>query len=426
MVERSAFYDLLTGMMEIDPAVRWTPAQALKHPFITGEPFDEPFAPKPIPERTTPEEREELQRVAAKEAAKISSGEPVKKKKKPIPRDVPPMADVVPPTPPAIPVGGLAAAFAASSASGSAPPIQPITPNVVNPVVAEAFNGAMLQAQAAAHAHAAAAIAAMSPGSIPMSPGGGLGGGYPPFVVGSSGGSFNSPSSLLSGSFIGSPHATNSAAMHPLHFGVSPPTHQLSSMGLSTSHAARAAQAAAAVQLPPASPLGPRGVAFARGMDARHAKPGTSFHGVGGGMWSASASASASRDSLKTLQTVHESMISPPVASPSPIDDDHAEGADWDPTFGEMDDLEMEDAPTKKQANSTTTIAMPTRQAIPPVVNSLSSVAAAFSVGSAPNFASASQFSVSPNSAFATNQTKPTRQKSSKDKAPASDEDGKT
>ncbi|ABO98338.1 predicted protein, partial [Ostreococcus lucimarinus CCE9901] len=57
MVERSAFYDLLTGMMEIDPAVRWTPAQALKHPFITGEPFDEPFAPKPIPERTTPEER---------------------------------------------------------------------------------------------------------------------------------------------------------------------------------------------------------------------------------------------------------------------------------------------------------------------------------------------------------------------------------
>ena len=124
MVERSAFYDLLTGMMEIDPAVRWTPAQALKHPFITGEPFDEPFAPKPIPERTTPEEREELQRVAAKEAAKVSSGEPVKKKKKPIPRDVPPMAEVMPPTPPAIPVGGLAAAFAASSASGSAPPIQ--------------------------------------------------------------------------------------------------------------------------------------------------------------------------------------------------------------------------------------------------------------------------------------------------------------
>ena len=117
-------------------------------------------------------------------------------------------------------------------------------------------------------------------------------------------------------------------------------------------------------------------------------------------------------------------MVSPPVASPSPIDDDHAEGADWDPTFGEMDDLEMEDAPAK--TTSTTTIAVPTRRAIPPVANPHSSVAAAFPVGSAPNFASASQFSVSPNSAFATNETKPTRQKSSKkDKAPASDEDGK-
>jgi serine/threonine protein kinase len=415
MVERSAFYDLLTGMMEIDPTLRWTPAQALKHPFITGEPFDEPYAPKHIPERTTPEEREELQRVAAKEAAKISSGEPVKKKKKPIPRDFLPM-DVVPPTPPANPVGGLAAAFAASSASGSVSSTQPVTPNVLNPVVAEAFSGAMLQAQAAAHAQAAAAVAAMSPGGIPMSPGGGVGGGYPPFVVGSSGGSFNSPSSLLSGSFIGSPHATNSAAMHPLHFGVSPPTHQLSTMGLSTSHATRAAQAAAAVQLPPASPLGPRGTAFARGMDARYAKPGTSFQGSGVGTWSASASASASRDNLKTLQTVHESMISPPVASPSPVDEDHAEGADWDPTFGEMDDLEMEDTPSRKQTTATATIAMPTRRAIPPVVNPLSS-ADAFPVGSAPVFASGSQFSVSPNSAFATKQSKPSRRKSSKDKA---------
>ena len=82
MVERSSFYDLLTGMMEIDPSQRWTPSQALQHPFITGEPFEGPFSPEPIPERTSAEEREELQRVAAKEAARVSSGSPVKKKKK--------------------------------------------------------------------------------------------------------------------------------------------------------------------------------------------------------------------------------------------------------------------------------------------------------------------------------------------------------
>jgi hypothetical protein len=31
---------------------------------------------------------------------------------------------------------------------------------------------------------------------------------------------------------------------------------------------------------------------------------------------------------------------SPPPNSPSPMEDDHAEGADWDPTFGEMLDEE--------------------------------------------------------------------------------------
>ena len=110
-LERSAFYDFLTGLMTINPTTRWTPAQALAHPFITNEPFNEPFKPNPIPERTTPEEREELQRVAAKEAAKVSSGEPVKKKKKPQPPEsrLPPNA--VPPTPPAVQVGGLAAAL---------------------------------------------------------------------------------------------------------------------------------------------------------------------------------------------------------------------------------------------------------------------------------------------------------------------------
>ena len=40
-LERSAFYDFLTGLMTINPTTRWTPAQALAHPFITNEPFNE-------------------------------------------------------------------------------------------------------------------------------------------------------------------------------------------------------------------------------------------------------------------------------------------------------------------------------------------------------------------------------------------------
>ena len=414
-LERSAFYDFLTGLMTINPTTRWTPAQALAHPFITNESFNEPFKPNPIPERTTPEEREELQRVAAKEAAKVSSGEPVKKKKKPQPPEsrLPPNA--VPPTPPAVQVGGLAAALAASS-SGSAPPAQPIAPNVLNPVVAEAFNGAMLQAQAAAHAHAAAAVATMSPGSIPMSPGGGLGGGYPPFVVGSSGAS---SSSMLSSSFVGSPHATNSAAMHPLHFGVSPPTHQMSSMGLSTSHATRAAQAAAAVQLPPASPLGSRASAFSRGMDTRLAKPGTSFTAnVTSGLGSASGSASTSASNLKTLQTVHESTKSPPMASPSPVDD-HAEGADWDPTFGEMLDEDTnvaELSPKAMKKPLVDSISIPSQRAMPAVRNQLKQGGMGFPVGSAPPFSGPATFSVSPRSAFETNEPKSSKQKKTNDK----------
>ena len=44
---RESFTDFLLGLLELDPAVRWTPRQALRHPFITGEPFHGPFQPQP-------------------------------------------------------------------------------------------------------------------------------------------------------------------------------------------------------------------------------------------------------------------------------------------------------------------------------------------------------------------------------------------
>ncbi|XP_041014070.1 dual specificity protein kinase YAK1 homolog [Juglans microcarpa x Juglans regia] len=42
---RLALIDFLRGLVEFDPAKRWSPFQASKHPFVTGEPFTSPYKP---------------------------------------------------------------------------------------------------------------------------------------------------------------------------------------------------------------------------------------------------------------------------------------------------------------------------------------------------------------------------------------------
>ncbi|XP_043816000.1 dual specificity protein kinase YAK1 homolog isoform X2 [Manihot esculenta] len=44
---RLALIDFLRGLVEFDPAKRWSPFQASKHPFVTGEPFTCPYRPLP-------------------------------------------------------------------------------------------------------------------------------------------------------------------------------------------------------------------------------------------------------------------------------------------------------------------------------------------------------------------------------------------
>ncbi|KAI3472515.1 hypothetical protein Pfo_028009 [Paulownia fortunei] len=44
---RLALIDFLRGLVEFDPAKRWSPLQASKHPFVTGEPFTCPYKPAP-------------------------------------------------------------------------------------------------------------------------------------------------------------------------------------------------------------------------------------------------------------------------------------------------------------------------------------------------------------------------------------------
>ena len=42
---REAFLDFLSGLLDTNPHSRWTPRQAIQHPFITGEEFTCPFQP---------------------------------------------------------------------------------------------------------------------------------------------------------------------------------------------------------------------------------------------------------------------------------------------------------------------------------------------------------------------------------------------
>ncbi|XP_044481848.1 dual specificity protein kinase YAK1 homolog isoform X2 [Mangifera indica] len=44
---RLALLDFLKGLVEFDPAKRWSPFQASRHPFVTGEPFTCPYEPPP-------------------------------------------------------------------------------------------------------------------------------------------------------------------------------------------------------------------------------------------------------------------------------------------------------------------------------------------------------------------------------------------
>ena len=45
MANRAAFTDFVAGLLNMNPLERWTPQQAKQHPFITGEPYTQPWQP---------------------------------------------------------------------------------------------------------------------------------------------------------------------------------------------------------------------------------------------------------------------------------------------------------------------------------------------------------------------------------------------
>lgn len=46
---RACYLHFLEGLLRMDPRKRWSPRQALQHPFVTGFPFDLSFEPDPDP-----------------------------------------------------------------------------------------------------------------------------------------------------------------------------------------------------------------------------------------------------------------------------------------------------------------------------------------------------------------------------------------
>lgn len=49
MATRRSFVDFAEGLLNMDPIKRWSPQQALKHPFITGEKWTGPWQVRPSP-----------------------------------------------------------------------------------------------------------------------------------------------------------------------------------------------------------------------------------------------------------------------------------------------------------------------------------------------------------------------------------------
>lgn len=45
MQVRECILDFLRGVLELNPLKRWTPQQAIQHPFISQKPYTGPFTP---------------------------------------------------------------------------------------------------------------------------------------------------------------------------------------------------------------------------------------------------------------------------------------------------------------------------------------------------------------------------------------------
>ncbi|KAF7727924.1 dual specificity protein kinase yak1 [Apophysomyces ossiformis] len=75
---RLAFIDFLQGLLNLNHFERWSPQQAKKHPFITGEPFTGPFQPPYIPRKQSQSLKISpvMPNIAAQDASELMSQPP--------------------------------------------------------------------------------------------------------------------------------------------------------------------------------------------------------------------------------------------------------------------------------------------------------------------------------------------------------------
>ncbi|WWC94784.1 hypothetical protein V866_001633 [Kwoniella sp. B9012] len=74
MAMRRAFVDFAEGLLNMDPIKRWSPQQAAKHPFITGEKFTGPFQPTAPTSRTSSQQSSSEKTAASPSSSKKYGG----------------------------------------------------------------------------------------------------------------------------------------------------------------------------------------------------------------------------------------------------------------------------------------------------------------------------------------------------------------
>ena len=316
--DRASLLDFLRGLLRSNPFERWTPDQAIPHPFVTDAPFTAPFTPNPPEEISAAvEERAKREQSAARAAAKVA-----KQGQTAAAAAAQNEGTTAAPATPEMDAGwgpapAESGANVAAEAGGLAAALAAISPDAQLAMQQQLQQQAMAQQEMATQQQqqflsipgfgsasgAMAAAAAMSAGGTPASFG--------------TPGSYGTPGSVGGLPFGMSPHALNSAALHPLHFGQSPPTQHVSAMGFAAGmQHAHAAAAAAAVQLPAlnpqfaSSPAGP-GLNLAAGFVGRQNfaanQPGA-FAGPAsahGGGWGGSQGPASTFDSLTRARPSH-------------------------------------------------------------------------------------------------------------------------
>lgn len=87
MANRAAFTDFVAGLLNLNPLERWTPQQAKQHPFITGEPYTQPWQPPDSVAAKTAAAAAAAAAAVAATSSSTSTADPAERYEPPPPED---------------------------------------------------------------------------------------------------------------------------------------------------------------------------------------------------------------------------------------------------------------------------------------------------------------------------------------------------